>query len=244
MHRVLRVTTVLPMIVLAFAVIQVAADSRPVRLRDHSDWWSIHNENFRPTDVKVQSTQMAAGNFQIAGISLAREQFDQIESKLGRAQIVDRGDASSGRHQICYVSDENAGKVYLIFEAGEETLTFYLFRGGSDWNGIGYCAKSRQISTTLSTNSGLRLGISRSELEGILGKPDFIAGDRVVYSREFKQKTTNEEFEKLRHDYPEKLSERAAHEKFDFYSIEIYFEARFKSSQMTYLAVSRSVPAE
>jgi hypothetical protein len=78
----------------------------------------------------------------------------------------------------------------------------------------------------------------------ILGKPDATFEDRLVYAREIMQKTTPAEFEELRRDYPDHLSDRLAHEKFDYYSVDVYAEARFEKSGMNYLAVSRSAGVE
>lgn len=64
--------------------------------------------------------------------------------------------------------------------------------------------------------------------------------NRLVYSRETERKTTVGEFEHLRRDYPEQLSDKEAHEKFDFYTVETYIEARFGSTGLNYLAVSTS----
>jgi hypothetical protein len=63
---------------------------------------------------------------------------------------------------------------------------------------------------------------------------------RLVYSREVQGKTTRAQFEKLRNDYPQHLSDKVADEKFDFYPTDTYIEARFGKSGLNYLAVSKS----
>jgi hypothetical protein len=146
--------------------------------------------------------------------------------------------ASSGREQLCYVSSKGTEKLYLIFEYGEVDATFYLFAGGRSWHGREFCASSEKISRTLSTPSGLRLGLTRKQVEAILGKPDMVADNRFVYFRENERKTTADEFERLRRDYPEQLSDKDAHEKFDSYTVQTYIEARFTGSGLNYLVVS------
>jgi hypothetical protein len=71
-----------------------------------------------------------------------------------------------------------------------------------------------------------------------MGKPDFVAGDRVAYYREFQKKATKEEFERSRREYPEPLSDKLAQEKFDFVPVTIQIEARFKNLELNYLFVS------
>src|SRR5262245_3081128 len=72
-----------------------------VRLTENSDWWSgLRSED---EDVgKTQEREIPASNFKIAGVVLGERFFEQATTKLGRTTVVDRGDASSGREQVCY----------------------------------------------------------------------------------------------------------------------------------------------
>jgi hypothetical protein len=216
------------------------AHAQDTRFEDRSDWWSILNEGFQGPKVKPGNKDLHKGNFQIAGVALSGDQFKELAIKLGQTTAVVRGDASSGRHQVCYESVDDATRVHLVFEFGEVEETFYLFAGGPDWNGSDLCTKSKLVSTALSTPSGLRLGLARSQVETILGTPDAVIGDRLVYSREYKKKTSTEEFEQMRNDYPRKVDDKEAHEMFDFYDVGIYIEARLTDSKLAYLAVSRT----
>jgi hypothetical protein len=217
----------------------VVASGQSVHLKDRSDWWSINNESFRGRDVKTTRGNIAAGTFEIAGVDLDRDQFKDIAVKMGKAPIVERGDASTGRQQLCYMAAD-APKTYLIFEFGANESVFYLFTDGTDWNGQRLCIRTRQLLINSATKSGLKLGIMRGEAEALLGKADAASDNRLIYSREIRQKTSPAQFETLRKDYPEHLSDSVAHEKFDFYPVAIYIEARFGKSGMNYLAVSKS----
>ncbi len=209
-------------------------------MKDRTDWWSINNGSSLRKNVKVGHENVAVGTFEIAGVNLGSDQFEKRAIKMGKAPIVERGDASTGRQQVCYVAADDARKAYLIFEVGEDESVFYLFNDGADWIGEKLCLRTKQVSISSGTNSGLKLGLTRAEVEAALGKADATFDDRLVYSREVREKTTSAEFEKLRNEYPEHLSDKVAHEKFDFYSIDIYIEARFGKSGMSYLAVEKS----
>jgi hypothetical protein len=222
-----------------FAVFEIA-NGQTFRLKDQTDWWSINNGEFHRTDIRARNESIAPGTFEVAGVALGSDQFKRLAATLGKATVVERGDASTARRQICYVSAENPSKVYAIFEFGEDESVFYLFRDGADWNGRRFCVVTKHISMSSGTASGLRLGLTPSGVEAILGKADAASEDTLVYSREVKEKTTPAQFEELRKDYPEQLNDKTAHEKFDYYSIEIYIEARFGKSGLNYLAVSKS----
>jgi len=228
-------------LLLICALLSPASRAQSTRLNDHSDWWSILNEESHGPEVKRNSKPIDDANFQIAGVAIGERQFEQLGAKLGKAKEVERGDASTGRHQVCYQSVEATEKVHLIFEFGEVEGTFYLFSGGQNWRGNELCVKSKAVSTGLSTSSGLKLGLGRPEVEAILGPPDAVKSDRVFYSREVRHKATRSEFEEQRKEYPEKLTDDEAHRKFAFFDVGAFIEARFVNSKLNYLAVSRDV---
>lgn len=205
---------------------------------DNSDWWSLLRED-TPREVKPSNKDLDERNFRIAGISLDSKMFERAAATLGKGKEVERGDASTGRHQVCYESTAGPKKVYLIYEFGEVEETFYLFRAGQDWEGSGFCFGSKRVTARLSTPSGLRLGLTRSELKGILGPPDFENDDRNVYFRRIERKTSPEEFVQMRKDYPGQLSDEEAHKQFDYFTVDMYIAAKFSQSKLIYLAVSR-----
>ena len=159
-----------------------ATDGKPeTYLEDHSDWWSLLNESLLDRQLQPREKEMDPTSFAIAGITLDDDPLPQAMPKLGQATPVSRGDAATGRSQSCYVSSSGSRKTYLIFERGEVEYSFYLFTGGADWTGSNVCAKSRVELSDLSTPSGLKLGLSRAELESILGKPDLTEGNKIIW---------------------------------------------------------------
>jgi hypothetical protein len=221
------------------ALLSTVAHSQSVRLEDSSDWWSVNREDPRIPTVKPSNHELPPSSFNIAGVPLGKGGFEAITARLGSAPVVERGDASTGRSQVCY-APATASAVRLIFEFGEDESLFYLFSGGASWKGSKYCVKSKQVSLRSSTKSGLRLGLTPAEVESILGRPNTATPTEFVCSREFEKKSSPQEFETQRKQYPTPLSDEEAHKKFDFYPVEQYILARFKASKLVYLAVSTS----
>jgi hypothetical protein len=227
-------------VLLAILCVSEVLHGQIVPLKDRSDWWSINNESFRPPNAKGRSGNLAVGTFQIARVALGSDQFDKLAEQMGKAPIAKRGDASTGRQQVCYVATEGQRRVYLIFEFGAaEQSTFYLFSDGEDWTGQKLCVRTNKVSLNLVTPSGLKLGLTRPGVEAVLGKPDAVLSDRYVYFREVQERTTNTEFQQLRNDYPDRLTDQAAHDKFDFLPVQVHVETRFGKSGVSYLAVSK-----
>jgi hypothetical protein len=130
--------------------------------------------------------------------------------------------------------------LHVVFEFGEDESVVYLFSDSGSWNGSKYCAQSKHISDSLSTPSGLRLGLNGYEVQAILGQPDTTTSDEFVYSREFEKNSTPKEFETFRKDYPLQLNDEEAHRMFDSYPVDQYIFARFADSKLVYLAISMS----
>jgi hypothetical protein len=210
-----------------------------VRLEDSSDWWSVNNEHFPDATPGLQDKAFNTNNFRILGLSLDTVGVDSVASRLGSVQIVERGNASYSRSQLCYASKEGTEKIYLIFEFSVgQSAAFYLFRGGANWTGESLCARTSAVNENVSTGTGLKLGLSQSAVIAILGKPDYEMGDRMAYSRRFYRTATKQEFETARREYPEALSDEAAQTQFGTVPVTMQLEARFKNDRLTYLYVS------
>jgi hypothetical protein len=90
-----------------------------ISLRDNSDWWSL-SRTAEPDEIQhPEEREVSKANFRILGIDLGEDTFARAQSMLGRAAVVERGDASTGRRQICFYSASEKQRTYLIFERGE-----------------------------------------------------------------------------------------------------------------------------
>jgi hypothetical protein len=228
-------------VALLLASIALCGDVRgqTIRMNDSSDWWSMYSEKEPGLPVELVHKNFDVKNFRVLGFSLTTLDFAQVAATLGKARIVDRGDASYSRSQVCYLSGQGSEPVHLIFEGGEGgSSSLYLFRGGPDWKGSNLCFKSDRVSPNLSTETGLRLGLSRVQVEAILGKSDAASGGRIAYCREFQRKATRKEFESSVKAYPGHLTDEEAHRQFDFVPVTIQIEARFNNLGLSYLYVS------
>jgi hypothetical protein len=142
-----------------------------VLLNDNSDWWSASRSLDSDTSLRIREGEASELNFSVLGIKLDFDMFDGAAAEFGKATIVERGDAATGRQQACYVSADRANKIYIVFEQGELDLTYYLFAEGPDWSGEDRCVPSNLINRNTATASGVRLGESSSQVIGVLGQP-------------------------------------------------------------------------
>lgn len=209
-----------------------------IRLSDNSDWWSTNRSSESGEENKTEARELTASNFRVLGVSLGDKMFDRAAARLGRAKIVERGDASTGRRQACYMSLGGQEKAHLIFEQGEVDYTFYLFADGPLWEGADRCVESNAISNHLATATGIHLGQTPAQVIAILGKPTKKREDELVYSFSVRKKASPEDLREARQRNPE-MSDKDFEETYSHYYLGAGVVAKFKNSKLTYLAVSK-----
>jgi hypothetical protein len=210
-----------------------------IRLDDNSDWWSTLRDAGSDTELESEQREFANSNFQIMGVGLGDKMFGNAVEKLGRAKAIKRGDAASGRTQVCYASSSRDEKTRLVFEEGEVRFAFYLFLDGPTWHGSEYCVTSNRISSNPSTGSGLRLGQTRDEVIAILGKPTRQTEDEIVYAFSVRKTTSSKDLAETRRQHPE-MTEKELEGNYGFYYLRADIRAKFTGTKLTYLAVSKA----
>ena len=208
----------------------------PGYTRDNSDWWSLTRTD---DEVVPQEGDMQDSNFQFLGFKLNDATFGKAKAKLGKATVVERGDASAGRSLICYSSPGKKSKTYLIFEKGEVNDAFYLFNVGPDWKGREQCSESNLVTANLSMDSGLHLEQTSAQLRALLGKPSFASDDKIVYFFSVEKKTSAADFETLKRQNPQ-MTQDELHRNYDSYTLGVYIQTRFLSGKLVYLGVSKT----
>jgi hypothetical protein len=210
---------------------------------DDSDWWSTVEEYLRTDSsahgTNLQHRELPASSQEIANVKLGFGVVREAQTKLGLATVVSRGDAAFSRTQVCYVASDS--HTHLVFEEQGEGFgaSFYLFQDGRNWNGSELCWRLSLNSQQLQTPSGLRLGLTRTDVEAVLGKPSTESPDRLTYDLEAKKRTPAAKLEQLRQQNSD-LSDKDFDESFDFYYEDWYVIAKFNDSKLVYLTVTES----
>jgi hypothetical protein len=138
-----------------------------------------------------------AKNFEILGISLASSTIEEVKHILGPAS--ERTSTNPGNTVMCYAAPGN-GRTILEFENWTDPTEFRLFHGSTEE--VALCALSPKISDSLSTASGLKLGMSQRQVVTILGRPPKRHGNRVLYESPRLRPLTFEERKRANETYP------------------------------------------
>ncbi len=200
-------------------------------IADDSDWWSLIRQVGQEGGCSKPSKEKPNGaNFVIAGVNLRHEDpIRDAEEKVAKASAIsERGDAASGRRQICFKSESESGRFKLIFEEGEIASVAYLIDGGPNWSESEKCVVSPKISGNLATESGLRLGMTATEAEKILGKPCIQSNDGIEYDFDYQYLLPLEERPRF------KDSEFDPDEPFDWFGT---IKVKFREAKAYYIAI-------
>lgn len=206
-------------------------------LADNSDWWSRLRTEETQVQIPEQKREPSPTNLRILGVDLAQNfHLTQAIARLGPVLAVQRGDAATGREQVCYVSEPGAGNVHLIFEEGEVEESFYLFEGGPPWKGESFCKPSKLVSASVRNDAGLGLGETRSQVESILGKPSQSRRDRLEYIFSVTKKTSAKDLAEWRKANPG-MTEKEIEGNYGSYNLWIEVEVRFEGSKSSYVGI-------
>jgi hypothetical protein len=140
-------------------------------------------------DSPAEATKLAAGTFQVLGITLGTSEVSDLDRVLGRAPF--RATADNEGTISCYRSPGNARTVLEFFAWGGTIVEFHFFQGSPQT--VNRCANSRLVSSSLATASGLRLGMSRRQIMALLGAPTRTREDRFIYESTYDRPPTPEE---------------------------------------------------
>ena len=125
-------------------------------------------------------------NFRILGLFIGNCAPRDIYSKFGPG-IAFKDAAEEEETQVCYVSDKDETLILFSFKNFQCSRIRLLSQKKKfyKWH---FCEKSPLVSRHLSTESGIKLGMSKSELKAILGAPHSESDENMSYAYEWKQK--------------------------------------------------------
>ena len=121
-------------------------------------------EAARAADKTVDKSKLT-----ILGLVIGDCTSQDIYSKLGPG-IPFKDDANPNITQLCYVSDKDNTLILFSFE-NSQCVRYKLMSQKTRFYKWHFCEKSPRVSKHLATGSGIKLGMSKSRLKAILGRP-------------------------------------------------------------------------
>jgi hypothetical protein len=137
----------------------------------------------------AETGKLGPKNFEVLGITLGTSEFTDLQRILGPG--TSRETPEHEGFVTCYCSPGD-DRTVLEFDSWIGTMVEFRFFGGSPQE-VTRCTKSRLVSKSLATASGVRLGMSRSEVMTLLGAPTKMQEGHFIYESSYDRLPTPEE---------------------------------------------------
>src|SRR2546429_7490493 len=123
---------------------------------------------------KTKRVEITDADATILGFAIGNASVKDVQAKLGSAKIERVSREEESDTAMCYVSPVDG--TVLVFYSGamggwKDITWFAIWSREAPYPNPSQCASSPLISQNLATDSGLRLGLTKNELEGIAGRP-------------------------------------------------------------------------
>jgi hypothetical protein len=149
-----------------------------------------------PKRVQLKDTDLS-----ILGVAIGKSSLTDVQSKLGKAGLIRVSKEEESDVSICYVSPTD-GTVLAFYSGamgGWKDLTWFaLWSREAAFPQAAECTTSKLVSRSLSTASGLKLDISRTEMETLAGKPTKSGIAAMKYDYLCRRKITDEEIKRFK----------------------------------------------
>lgn len=149
---------------------------------------------------QAKSQEIAVSrHFTLLGLTLGRNTFADVQSKLGEAK---RRRCSGDEHeidQVCYLSSDKRSIIVFLsgFPGGWSNLDgFKIMASDSAEPCYRQCPRASLNSESIKTAGGLKLGLNPGQVRDLLGRSRRIEGNTLIFQWEYKQPWTQEDFDK------------------------------------------------
>lgn len=223
---------------LLFCGFQIAAQQAPAVAPPSKT--NTYAEDEKGRKIRVQRGELPAGNFRVAGVDLTKQQdvLEQATRVLGRGVSAASGDAAGWDESVCYRAAESTDGTRLFFGKGEMNFYYTLASEAGPLKPHQSCRRSKLVTKTIETGSGIRLGMTPRDLISALGLPTRrseharLHTEVLEWSFELKKKASEEDLARARKSNPGQ-TEAEVRQNYGFYWQSETIKSRFKDGQLT-----------
>ncbi|MGB9073054.1 MAG: hypothetical protein WCC22_10330 [Terriglobales bacterium] len=147
-------------------------------------------------EKNAKKVEITDADATILGLAIGRASLKDVQTKLGSAIVTRVSREEESDVSICYVSPAD-GTVLVFYSGvmggGEDITWFALWSREAAFPHASQCTPSKMVSRGLGTQSGVRLGLTKADLERIVGKPTERGPKSVKYNYLCRKKMTEDE---------------------------------------------------
>jgi hypothetical protein len=155
-----------------------------------------HRDQPLCSEASAKKIRLSEADLTVLGLTIGHSSLKDVQAKLGSAtsRKVSREDESD--IALCYVSQEDA--TVLVFYSGAmggwaDITEFEVWGREAMFPRPSDCSPSNLVSRSLSTQSGIKLGLATEELARILGTPSKSGRASIKYECLCRRKMTVDE---------------------------------------------------
>ena len=128
---------------------------------------------------KTQFKDLNQSNYTVMGLTIGECSRLDILSKLGPTLIINDEENADNDH-LCYISERDETLILFGFEENQCTQ-FQMMSHKDQFYKWHFCAESPLVTESMSTESGITLGMHKDSLKKILGTPKKDSGEMLVF---------------------------------------------------------------
>jgi hypothetical protein len=149
--------------------------------------------------AQSQPAPKVDGNLKVLGFTLGKSTLADVRARFGKSVTRKCTSEEEASEEVCYVSAGN-DQTKVVFEAGfsggwKQLDGFRVIAGGVEHPCYRQCPRAPQVTSTVRTEAGLKLGVTREQLLALLGAPKEVRGSELSFQWRSRQAMTKEQQE-------------------------------------------------
>jgi hypothetical protein len=184
----------------------------------------------------VGKLQLTKEDTTILGLTIGSASLKDVEARLGQTGSLPIGGNASASTTICYVSPTDG--TVLTFSSSDmgghvNVTEFALWSREAKFPNVSACKLSKLVSRSLSTSSGIRLGLSAQQLTDIVGTNPKTRRALVHYELTCRRKMTPDEMKVFKTSVNWDVTGNP------YIDVSSFVDARFASSGASSIAITK-----
>jgi hypothetical protein len=188
------------------------------------------------TKQGVGKLQLTIEDTTILGLTIGSASLKDVGAKLGQAQLLPGDGSVTASRTICFVSP--ADGTVLTFGAGPlgrfvDVTEFSIWSRAAKFPNVSACNPSKLVSRGLSTASGIRLGLSVSQMNNIIGKRATNQRAVMHYEMGCRRNMTPDEVERF------KRANNSNAPEYPYFDVTSFVDAHFTSAGASRIDIAK-----
>jgi len=185
---------------------------------------------------RARCEKVDSAHLTILDLTISKDTIEGVQSRLGVTKPLPKAEPHDWDRKVCYKATPKSDGTVLLFGTSRMQLAmFSIISSRQNFKWRAECRESPLVSRSVSTKSGIRLGLSASQLKAMLGKPTEETKRELKWVFETRKPMTDKEMYELAKSFGKQKLEDA------YWYVNTYLEATFVNSELMSVQIARTV---